>query len=922
MKAILAGVIIFGLSQAINAQQLDWKQLIVKELEVKEDVSSDGVYLVEGSREQITSDQHAIKILRSLDANHHIVSGNIENLDRAFTVTNDWKLDEDQRGSKTAYYIVLEDGFEEELSKIGPVLQSFPSSNTYLIKGDLSIEKQKLLDISEVLYLTNKVSRPETESRVIDMNLNPNRVNKIHHYHPTLNGITERVSIQEDRYDKDDIDLQQRNTYSGLESNVVDNHATEMATIIGGAGNSFVTGRGVAKRVKMTSSSFDQPMPDDDQDYLDLGINTQNHSYGTALQNEYGIESRAFDVSAFNNKNLIHVFSSGNLGEEVSPSGTYADVEGFANLTGTIKMAKNTLVVGSVDTIGATPAFVSRGPAYDGRLKPEVVAYSNVGSSNSAALVSGIAVLLQQHYRETNGMDMPSALVKALIVNGAVDVGNPGPDFVTGYGNVDAWRSLEMLTNGQYAMGSVSNGAVESIALAIPSNAINLKVVLCWTDPAANVGDFKALVNDLDLRLINGAMMEILPWVLDSRPSKLALQASRKVDTLNNTEQVTIGNPETDYTIEVEGASVDGTQEFFIAWQYDIEDAFEWDFPTGSDNMPYNGETGSYFRWTTTKTGVGELEYSLNETDWVLLDDQVNLENGYWRWQDPPLLNDEVKARIRIGMDVFETDFFSVSEPLDTRVGFSCADSVMLRWEAIPGATDYTVFNMGNKLLEEIVTVSDTSLIIENNAVLDRRFSIRPNLPSGNSLIQTPTFDYTLQGIDCYIYTFFQTVALDTGIYLNLDLGTIYGIEEVVFERFDSQTSSEIAVIDHSELTEQIRILDDRPNQGYNEHIVTLRFQNGETQTLSAGITYFLSESPVRVFPNPVEAGGFVSVLTKNFDGQPLLFELLDAKGAVVKQVNISNLLDSVEVSGLISGIYYYRLWVGDEGYSGRILIR
>jgi hypothetical protein len=37
-----------------------------------------------------------------------------------------------------------------------------------------------------------------------------------------------------------------------------------------------------------------------------------------------------------------------------------------------------------------------KGPAFDGRIKPEMVAFGIDGSSGAAALVSGVAILLQQ----------------------------------------------------------------------------------------------------------------------------------------------------------------------------------------------------------------------------------------------------------------------------------------------------------------------------------------------------------------------------------------------------------------------------------------------------------------------------------------------------------------------------------------------
>jgi len=41
----------------------------------------------------------------------------------------------------------------------------------------------------------------------------------------------------------------------------------------------------------------------------------------------------------------------------------------------------------------------SRGPAYDGRVKPELVAFAEDGSSGAAAIVSGISLVAQQTYK-------------------------------------------------------------------------------------------------------------------------------------------------------------------------------------------------------------------------------------------------------------------------------------------------------------------------------------------------------------------------------------------------------------------------------------------------------------------------------------------------------------------------------------------
>ncbi|MEM7298188.1 MAG: S8 family peptidase, partial [Bacteroidota bacterium] len=860
-----------------------------------------------------------LNIVRRLDNNHFIVLADQSALEsvKFWKVNNEWKLLIDPKSPGDLFYII---GTKRYRPKGLEVINEY--RNIFLVRLNLNRIKSLLTD-PEIISISNKVSKPKTETRVIDLNLNPNRVNKIHHFYPELDGNSELVSIQENSYQPDDIDLVSRNVETGFESTRFDNHANEMATIIAGAGNSFITGRGVATRANITSSDFFSVLPNEDSYYFDNGILTQNHSYGIEQDTLYQAEAVAFDLSSYNNRNLLHVFSSGNEGNTTAPGGVYEGIEGFSNLTGDIKMTKNSLVVGSVDTLGNEILFSSRGPTYDGRVKPEVVAYSMVGSSNSAALASGVSVLLQQEYRNTTGGDLPSALAKALLINSATDVGSPGLDYVTGYGSIDAFRSLSTLKDAQYFRGSVSQSEIENFNLNIPINALNLKVTICWTDPPANAGDAIALVNDLDLRLVDGGSNTTLPWVLDNVPSELSSLAARSVDRLNNIEQITLDNPETTYTIEVEGTDVVDSQEFFIAYQYDLGDSFEWDYPTGSDNMTYNGDTGSYFRWNTTFQGSATLDYSIdNGQNWLQLNNAIELSRGYWRWNNPSLEGDSAIARMTIGADTFTTDVFTLSAPLDASVGFNCGDSLMLRWQTIPKASDYTIFRLGELSLEEITTVEDTFIVINNkSSLLDERLTIQPNLSNNKNLLPAPTFDYTLQGIDCYIFSFFQTLALDTGFYLNLTLGTTKDIDRITFQRNNLSNYVDIGSIENPD-REEISFLDDNPTQGYNEHRVVIDFINGEQLIMSAGASFYLTEIPVRVFPNPVEREGFVQIITKEFGDSSSVFELIDSKGALILSKTIFGTLDFAPLTGLDPGIYYYRLIADGEVFNGRVIIR
>ena len=261
-----------------------------------------------------------------------------------------------------------------------------------------NIQLKLLLNKGFITYIEKASRSPIGEARVLDLNLNPNRINTIHAYYPELDGETEVVSIKEPFYNINDIDISGRYIKSERESEFSDSHALEMATIIAGNGNSFLTGLGVAPEVFHSSSSNEEVLPDPIDYFNSNNIQTQNHSYGTEIESFYGVSASLYDHHLFENPQIIHVFSIGNSGFDASDHGRYEGLTGFSNITGNFKQAKNILTIGAVDTSMNTIELNSNGPAFDGRIKPELVAYSMTGTSNSAALVSGVSVLLQQAY--------------------------------------------------------------------------------------------------------------------------------------------------------------------------------------------------------------------------------------------------------------------------------------------------------------------------------------------------------------------------------------------------------------------------------------------------------------------------------------------------------------------------------------------
>lgn len=233
---------------------------------------------------------------------------------------------------------------------------------------------------------------------------------------------------------------------------------------------------------------------------------------------------------------------------------------------GLMASAKSVIAVGAVDANGKITGFSSRGPAKDGRVKPDLVArgqnvfstvpnssYGNLsGTSMSSPAVTGMAALLVEQWRRTfaGASPLPSQL-KAVFIAGADDLGNPGPDYTYGFGLANAKNSVDLIIadegkgnrirNFSFAQGQQNSYEVPLVV----TTAGTLRVVLQWPDPAIAYlgGDdiaAKALVNDLDLKVVGPTGTVYLPYVLDK--SNVTANATTGVNTIDNTEEVEIAN--------------------------------------------------------------------------------------------------------------------------------------------------------------------------------------------------------------------------------------------------------------------------------------------------------------------------------------------------------------------------------------------
>lgn len=388
-------------------------------------------------------------------------------------------------------------------------------------------------------------------------------------------------------------------------------HGTHVSGIIAGNGATgetdeagFLYGLGVAPNAHIIAQrTFDadgqDKMPPFEQltaDAVGAGAVIGSNSWGDDTQGQYDTTAMDFDrlvrdadPQTAGDQQYILEFSAGNAGDGERTIGSPA-------------VAKNVIATGAsqnnrpdffiyADGEDAMADFSSRGPCADGRIKPDVVAPGTWISSlqSSAALAvadnnswlpiddfyqyeggtsqagphaSGAAAVFVQYYRKThNGVTPSPALVKAALINSAVDMDDgsgtgPTPNNGEGWGRVDLTQIIGSERRYNYLDQTVllATGQSFQTNIVVASRDQPLKVTLVYTDVPGTPMAIPSLVNDLDLEVIapSGAVYHGNQFAEGESVPDTAAQ-----DSINNVEAVHIAVPDVgQYTVIIRARSV------------------------------------------------------------------------------------------------------------------------------------------------------------------------------------------------------------------------------------------------------------------------------------------------------------------------------------------------------------------------------
>lgn len=321
------------------------------------------------------------------------------------------------------------------------------------------------------------------------------------------------------------------------------------------------------------------------------GARIHNNSWGASTAGQYNSNDSEADNTSWHNEDMLVVVSAGN--DDPGPV-----------QTGSPSNAKNVLSVAALAHAGSptVPGYSNRGPAADGRMKPDIAApgtsilsarnttttsvvpvyttpRSNSGTSMAAPTISGNAALVRQFFADgfyPRGVKTPAdaynasgMVMKAVLLNGTNPLGAPSwPNANSGWGR--AWLDSNLWFQTTFAGGDDSRrlrifertqaagmrtGDVEEYTISNVGAGAELRVTLTWFDPEAAGGVALTLINNLDLEVVAPNAQVYKGNVFASGVSVTGGTA----DARDTVEQVRFTAPQAgSYTIRVKATSVPG----------------------------------------------------------------------------------------------------------------------------------------------------------------------------------------------------------------------------------------------------------------------------------------------------------------------------------------------------------------------------
>ncbi len=563
---------------------------------------------------------------------------------------------------------------------------------------------------------------------------------------PGLDGTGVTVVVNDDGFVGPHIDFKGRTSQDDVLGDLTGTHGDMCAGIVAGAGNIDPSTAGMAPGADLIIRQYDGDLPDTEILHQLSGAVIFSSSYSNGCNAGYTETTQRVDQEVVDNPSILQVFSAGNEGQNDCG---YGAGTGWGTISGGHKIGKHVIATANMTDADQLVASSSRGPSADGRIKPDIAAFGNghistapdndylTGSGTSAAApgIAGTAALLYQAWRDQFGNDPPSALIKAILLNTADDIGTTGPDYEYGWGTVNATRAHAQIVAEQWVTGTVDQGGTAVHTLQVPPGLVEVRTMLYWMDPAGPLLAMTSLVNDLDLSANDPQSAFHLPWALSIAPDpmQLAAGAFKAEDHLNNVEQVHVMSPEAGtWSFTVSGFDVpDGPQPYFLVHTF-IAPGPQLAYPLGGEYL--DASENHRFRWSSANTSDPvQPSVSLDSGQTWLPLSMLPSNARYTSYSFNNATVPDAMFRVEQGGYVSQSAAFSAMRRAEApTVVLNCPDSASIVWDPVQDASSYIVHKLGDRYMDSVSVTANTAFTFHGlSAIHDDWFAVTAIGPQG-----------------------------------------------------------------------------------------------------------------------------------------------------------------------------------------------
>lgn len=595
-------------------------------------------------------------------------------------------------------------------------------------KSDL----QRMLQLNWIQYASCTPAKGEPEDREGRAMHRVNNINGNINSGLNLDGSGVKVLVRDDGPVGPHIDFNTRliNQTYGTDGN----HGDGVSGIICGAANIDPTMGGMAPGAQLYVINYQDDFLDNTLNlHQNSGVVITNSSYSNGCNTGYTAITQIVDKQGFDNPTLLHCFSAGNSNNADCGFGAGSQ---WGNITGGHKIGKNVITAANLMINGIIDNSSSRGPTKDGRMKPDVSArgtnenstdISNAyqvfgGTSAASPGVAGTAALLYQAYKEFNNQkNPPAALIKSVLMNTATDLGTQGPDYVYGYGVIDAARAYQLLKEKRYSEILVKHQENQEIEIAVPNNSALVKFMLYWPERESSLNASKVLINDIDIEVVSPSGTKILPWVLDPSPdaTTLAAGAHPGIDSLNNFEQVAIQFPEAGkYKIIIKAKLIpDLAVNAFLLYDI-VENNLSLSSPIGGELYNTLESSNIYFRSYVEDSIKIELSSDAGQS-WRNVKTVLGSAK-LTSWNIPNSINsDSCIIRLTQGAMISQSNYFTITNPITgLKIDKYCPDELSLSW-AQSSKDSFIIYSLQGPVMRQISTSNTNTVTIPIQSRVD-----------------------------------------------------------------------------------------------------------------------------------------------------------------------------------------------------------